>query len=83
MYNLASELTRYSNGRRRVRRKICAKLREHKDMFEGNWWLLNKINNNYMSDLSDAKLIFYLEELRDRLDKSCNITGNDECHTVS
>jgi len=65
MKQLLEDLKNASTERKRLRKTAIKILRNHKEHFmrNGNYWIVRKMNNNYMTDLSDLKLMSYLEYL--------------------
>ncbi|MFW9871799.1 MAG: hypothetical protein ACFFG0_01770 [Candidatus Thorarchaeota archaeon] len=67
MQKLLKEFEQASLERKRLRKVIIRKLREHKEYFKMiRWfWLIDKMTWNYMGDLSDPKLMMCLNKLFD------------------
>jgi hypothetical protein len=56
---LLLSLRESSKQRRRIRRKLLKFIRENAEVFRRDYWMLRKIRGNYLSDLSDQKIIEY------------------------
>ena len=55
------EFSRYSKERKKLRRELLTYIRENYTGDDG--WLKFKIRRNFMGDLSDQKVIDYMEEM--------------------
>lgn len=66
---LISDLAMHSKARKKIRRRLCAYLRKHKEYFSftDNGRIYRKIEGRYLGDLSDAALIEYTTMIRRRL----------------
>lgn len=56
-------LAHHSSSRKILRRQLCAKIRERKYLFRGDYWLYSKIKCGHLGDLSDGRLIDYCKKL--------------------
>ena len=56
---MAEGLEHHSSSRKILRRQLCAKIRQHKHLFEDDGWVYRKIENGYLGDLSDDRIIGY------------------------
>lgn len=59
---LIERLTHHKTERTRIRKILFKQLRSHKHLIY-DAWLLRKMEENYLGDLSDNKLIKYVKEL--------------------
>jgi hypothetical protein len=82
MKNLLSEFDEVRKNRLKYRKKVIKTLRENKQFFETKnyGYLIRKMNWNYMGDLSDPKLLFYLRMLVDAENK---IAENNKTEKVT
>ena len=62
---MSEGLAHHSSSRKILRRQLCAKIREHKHLFEDDGWIRRKIIGGYLGDLSDDRLIDYCKKLLD------------------
>ena len=60
---LAENLERHSKERKRIRRKLCKYLRDNRQHLIDPW-IKRKVDYYYMSDVSDAKLLYYVNIVR-------------------
>lgn len=60
---LSQVLEHHSRIRKRIRRQLCSKIRQHKHLFRDDYWLYRKIEGGYLGDLSDSRLIDYCKKL--------------------
>jgi len=67
---LSQILEHHSRLRKRIRRQLCSKIREHKHLFIDDYWLYRKIIGGYLGDLSDKRLIKYCKKVQN-LEEEC------------
>ena len=60
--NLIEDLAMHSKARKRIRRRVCAYLREN-ERFVRDSWLQRKIDLKYLGDLSDSQLVESVNEI--------------------
>lgn len=60
---LAERLTEIRLQRIRIRREAFKLLRKNRDLLKKDYWLMRKMDNNYLSDISDLALIGHLQKL--------------------
>ncbi len=60
MRELLEQFKAASKQRKRYRREIMKTMRQYKNLFHNDSWILHKMDNNYMKDLTDNRLIDYL-----------------------
>ena len=60
---LAERLTEIRTKRIRIRREAFKLLRTNRDLLKKDYWLMRKMDHNYLSDISDLALIGHLKKL--------------------
>lgn len=63
MRELLEQFKEVSKKRTRLRKQIINIIRQKRNIFANNDWLLRKMRLNYMGDLTDSKLIKYSEDI--------------------
>jgi hypothetical protein len=61
MRTLLEQFQEASKYRKKLRKEIIKIIRQYKNLFHSDGWILYKMENNYMGDLSDNHLRKYLE----------------------
>jgi hypothetical protein len=64
--NLVHLLAKSSYVRKQSRRKLCKYLRENSSFLKDDYWITRKIRCGYLGDLSDKKLLAYIDQVRRR-----------------